>query len=196
MEKLRFSRIYQEFTIFFVTELSNRQFTINSLLFSGMNNGFSFCSANSLSNAYKPYIHYLFRKFTMNSLSVSRLHHLFHYVSTSTIFFANSLWILYLFRKSTMNSFSFSLIHYENTIFFSNSLWIQFRFRKFTIFLANSLWIHLVFRDSQWIRHLFRKFTMDSLSFSRIKYESICCFVNTVLDVLQVYSEFSMCLAN
>jgi hypothetical protein len=40
---------------------------------------------------------------------------------------------------------------------------------KYTIFFANSLWMHYRFRDFIWIHYLSRVFTMNALSSSRIQ---------------------------
>ena len=129
------------------------------------------------------WIEYLFHEFTINKLSTSWMNYAFTmkdlsfalFPYRSIILFENWPWITicprihYLLRWKTTNSLSFSRIHHL--------------FRGFTIFLANSLWIYFVFRDSLWIfakflliHYLFREFTINGLSTSRIQCELTWCF--------------------
>ena len=132
-------------------------------------------------------IDYLFHAFTLNSLSVSRINF------ELTIFCTNSLWIHYQFRKFTMNSLSFSSFDYILHWFTMNwlsfpakTLLIRNLCREFIIFYANSQWIRektiftIFFAKSLWIHTLFRKFTVNSLSVTRIYYESIYISVNSL----------------
>ena len=73
-------------------------------------------------------------------------------------------WIHY-FRYFTMHTLSVSRIHYQ--------------YREFTLLLANSLWIYLVFYNSFWI------FT-NLLSIERIHFE---CSINSLrLDIIWMVS--------
>ena len=101
-------------------------------------------------------IHSLYREFIKNSLcSRFRFREFAVYVFKIPCF-ANPLWISYLFRELTV----FSRIYFGFTIF------LRIRY-EFTIYLADSLWINLVFREV----------TMNSLSFSRKYHEFNICFV-------------------
>ena len=112
----------------------------------------------SLFSANWLWINYTFREFAMNSLSIWRIHYEF------TWSFAKLPWIHYLFRENTMNSLSVWLLHYEFTMFSRlnyeltlcsrNSLSFTLIYNEFTIYFANSLWIHC----------LFLEFTMNPLS--------------------------------
>ena len=92
-----------------------------------------------------------------------------------TIYFAIPLWINCLFNEIIMNSLSFSQIHFEFTMFLANSPWIHHLF-------ANSLWAQSFFRDLTTNSSSFRKltlnsrFSLNSLSFSRIHNEFIMFF--------------------
>jgi len=106
------------------------------------------------------WIHYLWCEFTMNSLIFLRIYYEF------TIDYAKSLWIDYLYRQLTMDPLSFShpwSFHYEFAIFFSISI-------KFIISNTNSLWIH----------YLFRGLTMNSLSNTRILFEFVIFFAESL----------------
>ena len=72
-------------------------------------------------------------------------------------------------------------------MFLANSKWIHYLFREFTIYFATQLWFHFLFHEfaifltkMQWI-HYFRYYTMNTLSVSRIHYQ---------------YREFTFFLAN
>ena len=131
---------------------------------------------NSLSVSW---IHYVFIIYFANSLFLSNCMHSFYMFHPDKMSFstlcsyyvididyviicsANKLWIHYLFRYYTINSLSVSRILYlfcESTMFLANSLWIYLGFR-------NSRWI---FAKLLWIHCLFREFTINSLSLSRI----------------------------
>ena len=115
------SRIHYEYPIFFANSLWSSYF------FSRTHYELTIYFANILR------IHYPFREFTMNSLviswftekslSFSRIH--FESISVSRI--------RYLFRENTMNFQSVSRLHYEFTIYFADSKWIHYPFREFTI---------------------------------------------------------------
>ena len=189
------SRILFEFTIFSWIHFECPLFFANQLRI-------LYPFANSL------WIHYfvtnslwipsLLREFTSNSPSFSRINFEFfirsriHFEFTIfsriyfefPLFFAHnsltlsfefsSLWIHHLFRE-----FTFNLRSHLQFIFFANSqspLRIHF---EFTIFFANSLWIHF-----------FRELTLNSLSIPRIhwkfslnsiRYEFTICFANSLL---------------
>ena len=135
----------------------------------------------------------------MIKLSIGQIHHELSLFSANSLsiycqnleFSLNPISVLqirYLFRENTINSLFFSRLHFEIIVCFTIILWNHCLFREFTDFLANSLWIYLVFRDSQWIylvfcdslwinhllakllsiHYLFREFTINSLSISRI----------------------------
>ena len=140
------------------------------------------------------WIYCLIREFTINSLSVSRIHNLFHYVSTSIIYFANLTWIYFLFLKFTLKILSFFQSHFQSDFALTNSLsvWqIHYEFtwcfavhNEFTIFIANLLWILLMFRKYTEFTMFVaislsnRELTMNSLSFLRINYEFTWCYAN------------------
>ena len=138
-------------------------------------------------------IHNLIRKLITNSLFLSEI--------TVPKFF---LWrINYQFRKFTMVTLSLSPIDHVLTIFFVVSLWIEcfftkilfirYRCRVFIIFYANSSWIHektlnslffreitiyLFFENSLWVYFFSFELTINSLSVTRIHYESIRISMN------------------
>ena len=87
-----------------------------------------------------------------------------------------------------MNSLSISLIYYEFTIYFANILWIHYIFREFTIIhfrIANLLWKYFVFRV----------YTKNSLSISQIHHEFILFYTNPLWIQFR-FSEFTIFMAN
>ena len=155
-----FSRIHNEFTLFFANSLWIyywfREFTTKSRLpsFSWIHYNFlplsriQYESANSLWIIYCAnseliqfsQINYLFGEFTINSLSISRTYNEF------TIFSAITLWVQWVFREF--------LIFREFTSFLGKLLWIY-------LVICDSLWI---FEKSPWILYLFCELKMNSLS--------------------------------
>ena len=157
----------------------------------GVYNGFFIFIANSLS------IHYLFGKFTMDQL-FWRTYFEFTFSFANSLgihyFFANSLWIYYLFREFTivplidrvftLNLLSRSRIHYG----FINLSRID---PEFTIFFANSLWIHYLFRKFTRDPWIFRVLTLNFLFLSRIHYEFFIFFANS-LSIHYLFGKFTM----
>ena len=129
------------FCKFTLNLLSNREFTVNSLTISRLYEiSLSFsrkCHEFTICFAITLWIHYRFHEFTMDSL----------------LFFGNSLWIYLLYYEFNLNSVDFWRTYFAFTIYYATSLWSCFVFRKYT---SNSLFIHLVFRDSLWIYLLFQ----------------------------------------
>ena len=125
------SRIYCEFPNNFAIILNLTIFFANLLSISRKCLEFTICFAITL------WIHYRFREFTMNSL----------------LLFGNSLLIYLLYYEFTLNSVDFWRTYFAFTIYYATSLWSCFVFREYTL---NSLFIHLVFRDSLWIYLLFQ----------------------------------------
>ena len=102
--------------------------------------------------------------------------------------FANPIRIQYRFHEITFNTLSFSRIISQS---------ILFCFRQFTMFLANSLWIHNCFANSLWMLYfvgnslLIRYLSRGSLSFSRIYFESTFFFANSFY-INKLYREFGL----
>ena len=121
---------------------------------------------------------YLFPEITINSQSVSRIH-----FECSILFSIFSLFI--------------SRMHYNLTIFLSNLLWIHlnqpslsripytfripFEFQIHnTVIFGYSLSIHHLFRQYTSNLLFFREFTLNSLSFFRIRQEFTTFFANSL----------------
>ena len=120
--------------------------------------------------------HYQFRDLTMIYLSFERNNYEF------TIFLANLFWNYYVSREFTMNSssvreFTMSSIFvswFDYKFIFFSQTHSQFSFfPEFTIFLANSQWIHYFFCDFTMKLHLFRFLRMNPLSISWFDYQRI-----------------------
>ena len=108
--------------------------------------------------------------FIVISLWLSRFH------NKSTLYIVDSLRFQYPYCEFTINSLSLSWIYFEFFIIslclsFSLRIYSDYRestlaFHETTIFIVNSLYIHYVYR----------KFTLNSLSTSRIDFGFIICF--------------------
>ena len=106
----------------------------------------------------------------MNSLSFSRIHSLFH---GFCIYFANKLWKYFLFRE-----YAIKLLFSRLTFNFAKTIWLSYLLRKFTTnllrvsrFTMNFLFIFRIFYESTiyfanllWIHNLYRGFIKDPLS--------------------------------
>ena len=108
----------------------------------------------------------------------------------------------------SQNSLNVSWVNYEFTIYFANSLWIhsffnsleiEFRFWEFAIYVAKIPWVHYEFTccfpNILWIHYLFRGFTMNFLGISRICFEFTINFPNS-LWIYYLFREFTIYLAN
>jgi len=216
---LSFSWIHFQFTVFITKPTMIHylfgEITNDWLTFSWIHYGFPIFFASSLR------IHNLFCELTSNSLSIRE----FTFNSLSffanslkfTILFANLLQILYFFREFTFKSIPF----------FPNSLWISQLVRKFTSnllfssriqhefilsridnFLARSLSIHYVFRESRFNSisffaiPCFRKFITNSQTCSQNRFEFILSsrihyqFTIFFADSLWIHFESLICFAN
>ena len=137
-------------------------FNRNALSVRRINFGSIFYLVDSLSI---PLLIFQLRELTMNSLPVARIHY--------ALFFANSFWIYYLFPEFTMNWVSIKRIPGILNIHYFSRIRLDF-----TIKYANSLLIHHLFYEISMdtsslspILYLLRKFTINSISFSRIYYK-------------------------
>ena len=167
MNTLSASRFYYYFTIWI--------HHLNSWYVSRIDFEFSIVFANSLLIHFLSLILYKFTTYfttllyTLNPQS----HSWFYYEFTIT---KNSLCIHYLLhdftrnswfvREFTLNPLFFSRNYYELTIFFAISLLNHNLIPEITmntLFFAESIWFHSLLRD----------FPMDSLTVSRIHFESI-----------------------
>ena len=72
---------------------------------------------------------------------------------------------------------------------------------KYTIFFANSLWMHYRFRDFIWIHYLSRVFTMNALSSSRIQknrlalsrfYYKYAFYITNSILIYYLYRDFTL----
>ena len=142
----------------------------------------------------------------MNSLFVSRIHYKLTICSPFCyefkIYFANLLWIHHRYRKLTINSLSISpihfpftlsrefnmntlslrRIHYEFIFHFVNLLSTSRENNQFTVCIANSRWIHFIFRQFTVKLVFFRGFIINSLSVSRLHH--------------LFHDQFTICIAN
>ena len=97
-----------------------------------------------------------------------------------TFSFSSSLSVSQINYDFTLNSISFSQIQYKftrkiyswwnfrSTIFFANSLWSHYLFREFTIDSRLHYGSTIFSANPPWIHYQFRKSTMVQLSLSRI----------------------------
>ena len=103
-----------------------------------------------------------------------------------------------------MDSLCLLLIHYDFTIYFANSIWTHYLFREFTMNPLSISQIHyeptIYLANSLWIDYLFqyciyllsiRRFTMNSLSFSWFHHKFIVYFVNS-LGIYYIFFEFTL----
>ena len=81
-----------------------------------------------------------------------------------------------------MNSLSFSRFNYDLDILIANPL--------FSPFFPNPLWVHYKFTNL--VSYILREFTMNSLSFSQIRYK----FTNFFPNSLWIHYEVTIFLAN
>ena len=90
---------------------------------------------------------------------------------------ANVNWIL-LFRDITI----FSRNPFEFTIWLANSLWIHYLIRKFSSNPLSILGIHfkitILFANSLRVPYIFREYTTNSLLFSKIHFQFTIYFAN------------------
>ena len=99
----------------------------------------------------------------------------------------NSLWIHYCFRGITVTSLSASQFYYESTINFVISLKNHLLFCEInmnSVFVLRIVYesISKIHLESLWNKYLFRDSTMNSLSFTRNKYEFTIYFAISLLN--------------
>ena len=143
MKSLSISQSYFEF-IFYLRILLwvhsvFDEFTMNSLFILRPPYEYTWCFANSL------WFHYLYREFSLYFADSLWIQLVFRKHTCCTL---NSLSIHSIFRAYTLNSLSLARIHYELGIsLFAMNLLVVSSFTMNSLFIADPVKIHLVFRE-------------------------------------------------
>ena len=125
------------------------EFTLSPLSYSQISDESTICIANSLWIRYSfpdcTWIHYFFREFAINSLSFRPIQYWFRGLNFNWLFWEN----------------------YKFTTCFTNNLWIIYIFWIHYFFMIRIESV-IFFANKLWILYLFRKFTINTISISRI----------------------------